>query len=239
MSLLILKLISAYLLSQLPFRRSKGEKQRSLRLHIEKELVSSSVFLALASLFILPAERGMLPLILLITLLRLVSGGLSSRYCFGSWARLICAEIIQLLVVVGITAKYTDGPALLDQILNLLNTQQTYGLIIAYAVSLGLGSALVPLVTSPLQSSDSKSDSLKGAGFYIGILERLLVTSLIIFWPKLDAAAIGLIFSAKSIARFPEFQKTRFAEYFLIGSLTSFLVAIGAGLLGRFILIHA
>lgn len=236
MSLLILKLISTYLLSQLPFRRLKSEKQQQLGRHILKELVSSCIFLALAALFVLPAEHGMLPLILFIALWRLVLGGLGSRYCFGSWARLICAEIIQLLVVVGITAKFTNGPPLLDQILNLLNTQQTYGLIIAYAISLGFGSALIPLVTSPLQSSESKPDGMKGAGFYIGILERLLVTSLIIFWPKLDAAAIGLIFSAKSIARFPEFQKTRFAEYFLIGSLTSFLIAIGAGLLGRYLL---
>ena len=126
-----------------------------------------------------------------------------------------------------------SGATVLGWALAALQSSRLHAAILAYTLSLGLGSALVPLVTARLQPEGSENEGIKGAGTCIGILERLLVTSMIIFWPELDAAAIGLVFSAKSIARFPEFRKAHFAEYFLVGSLTSFIVAIGAGLIAR------
>lgn len=44
-------------------------------------------------------------------------------------------------------------------------------------------------------------------------------------------AALGLLIAAKSIARFEELKERRFAEYYLVGTLTSLLVAIVVGLL--------
>ncbi len=67
-------------------------------------------------------------------------------------------------------------------------------------------------------------------GRTIGNLERYLALTLVLFnqW-----AALGLIMAAKSIARFPEFTGQRhkdFAEYYLIGTLTSVLVALASGI---------
>jgi hypothetical protein len=42
---------------------------------------------------------------------------------------------------------------------------------------------------------------------------------------------VGLIFTAKAIARYPEFRSERFAEYFLIGTLLSLAIAILGGVL--------
>ena len=60
----------------------------------------------------------------------------------------------------------------------------------------------------------------------IGILERLLVFILVYSgaW-----TAVGLVIAAKSAARFPEFKEKAFAEYFLIGPLTSVGLAAVAG----------
>lgn len=45
---------------------------------------------------------------------------------------------------------------------------------------------------------------------------------------------MGLILTAKSIARYPEFKSERFAEYFLIGTLLSISLAVsGAVLLSK------
>jgi hypothetical protein len=44
-------------------------------------------------------------------------------------------------------------------------------------------------------------------------------------------ATVGLILTAKSIARYPEFKSERFAEYFLIGTLLSISLAILGGVL--------
>jgi hypothetical protein len=78
------------------------------------------------------------------------------------------------------------------------------------------------------QSPRESGEELQNAGLYIGWLERfLVVTALLLHSP----ATVGLILTAKSIARYPEFKSKRFAEYFLIGTLLSISIAILGGAL--------
>jgi len=78
------------------------------------------------------------------------------------------------------------------------------------------------------QSPAESGEELQNAGLYIGWLERfLVVTALLLHSP----ATVGLILTAKSIARYPEFKSKRFAEYFLIGTLLSISIAILGGAL--------
>jgi hypothetical protein len=66
------------------------------------------------------------------------------------------------------------------------------------------------------------------SGRIIGNLERLIVATLVCLG---QYGAIGLVLAAKSLARFPQLSESRdFAEYYLIGTLVSMAVAIGAGL---------
>ena len=77
------------------------------------------------------------------------------------------------------------------------------------------------------QSPAESGEELQNAGLYIGWLERfLVVTALLLHSP----ATVGLILTAKSIARYPEFKSKRFAEYFLIGTLLSIAVALLGGI---------
>jgi hypothetical protein len=70
-------------------------------------------------------------------------------------------------------------------------------------------------------------EQLTNAGLYIGWLERLLIITAVILR---SPALIGLILTAKSIARFPEMKESKFAEYFLIGTLLSVIIALLGGL---------
>lgn len=65
------------------------------------------------------------------------------------------------------------------------------------------------------------------AGATIGTLERWIVLLLALAgqWE-----AVVLVVAAKSIARFEELKERAFAEYFLVGTLASVLVAIGLAL---------
>lgn len=63
---------------------------------------------------------------------------------------------------------------------------------------------------------------MENAGRYIGWLERSLLYGLILLGSP-DAAA--LVIAAKSIARFPSFAEEKFAEYYLIGTLLSLVIA--------------
>jgi len=70
-------------------------------------------------------------------------------------------------------------------------------------------------------------------GRTIGMLERALVLLLVVLdqW-----GAVGLVVAAKSLARFEDLKRRHFAEYYLIGTLTSLLVACVGGLILRALL---
>src|SRR5262245_356536 len=67
-------------------------------------------------------------------------------------------------------------------------------------------------------------------GATIGILERLLIVTFVLFGAE---AAIGLIIAAKTIARFRLLDDRDFAEYYLLGTLGSVTVAILTGLIAK------
>jgi hypothetical protein len=73
-------------------------------------------------------------------------------------------------------------------------------------------------------------------GRLIGDLERILLTIVVAAG---SYAALAFLVAAKGVVRSDEFDKDRdFAEYFLIGSLSSVLVALFAGMALRFALIR-
>lgn len=92
------------------------------------------------------------------------------------------------------------------------------------------GSVIVEAVLGNLSPNGEEEGEVaaghEGAGRLIGILERTLVLALVLYgqW-----AAIMLLIAAKSIARFEELKVRRFAEYYLVGTLTSLLVALANG----------
>lgn len=64
-------------------------------------------------------------------------------------------------------------------------------------------------------------ETITGAGATIGLLERLIMGIFLLFG---QFASIGLVFTAKSIARYDKISKNQaFAEYYLIGSLFSII----------------
>ncbi|PYP22195.1 MAG: hypothetical protein DMD53_04355 [Gemmatimonadetes bacterium] len=70
-------------------------------------------------------------------------------------------------------------------------------------------------------------------GRTIGALERALALTLVLLS---QYAAVGWIIAAKSLARFKALEDREFAEYFLIGTLASLLLALLAGIGTRLLL---
>jgi hypothetical protein len=82
--------------------------------------------------------------------------------------------------------------------------------------------------------NSEKRPGIERAGRYIGVIERSLILTAVLFG-KMEF--IGYIFAAKSIARYPEMKEgTHFAEYYLIGTLTSISIAFFGGLLLKYLL---
>ncbi len=100
------------------------------------------------------------------------------------------------------------------------------------------------LVTNPLgiltgmflkTVTESKNTPSKlDASAWIGILERILIVTFILIS---QVAAIGFLVAAKSIFRFGDTQKegNKKAEYFLLGTLVSFTIAVLVGILIKYL----
>ncbi|NQU10634.1 hypothetical protein HQ590_07590 [bacterium] len=67
-----------------------------------------------------------------------------------------------------------------------------------------------------------------------GVLERLLVFFLVLGG---QFTALGFVIAAKGIARFRELEQREFAEYFLIGTMLSLIIAGGIALLTKALLV--
>ena len=77
-----------------------------------------------------------------------------------------------------------------------------------------------------------RCDGMVRGGYLIGILERcFILCAMVIDIPSL----IGFMLSVKTIARLKKLSKDKFAEYFLIGNLLSFLSAILGGIVLKYI----
>lgn len=88
------------------------------------------------------------------------------------------------------------------------------------------------------ESKIKNDDSLENAGNYIGIFERLFIFCFILTG---HFEAIGFLLAAKSIFRFGDLKEAKdrkLTEYVLIGTLLSFGIALLAGLLVQFGLLH-
>ena len=94
--------------------------------------------------------------------------------------------------------------------------------------------ALDPPRTKPaLDLSQTKGEGPRGAGRNIGILERWMILGLV--WAG-QWGAVGLVLTAKSIARFKKMDEQAFAEVYLVGTMTSVLVAMVSGALLQLVL---
>ena len=98
----------------------------------------------------------------------------------------------------------------------------------------GSVSSIAASVEQPAQSTVDVQEYNRGR--LIGNLERIVLTIVVAAG---SYAALAFLVAAKGVVRSDEFAKNRdFAEYFLIGSLSSVLVALCAGIALRFALIR-
>ena len=103
--------------------------------------------------------------------------------------------------------------------------------VINVPVAMRLIGRLLPAETK--KSSGGVDPERMGAT--IGVLERLLVVALL---PGGGATAVGFVVAAKTLARFKELDKKRFAERYLLGTMASVTIALVSSLAAQWVWIH-
>ncbi|HEY1805818.1 MAG TPA: hypothetical protein VGG45_15200 [Terracidiphilus sp.] len=116
-----------------------------------------------------------------------------------------------------------------------LSHSQTSCLFIATALMLYTVRGGDYLVASLLKKTDSQTEAAQSAlpaadsyGPMIGYLERIIVVMIVVAG---SFEALAFFFAAKGLVRSKELENHQFSNYFLLGSLASFLVALSAGLI--------
>ncbi|PRX56035.1 DUF3307 domain-containing protein [Flagellimonas meridianipacifica] len=111
----------------------------------------------------------------------------------------------------------------------------TFLVFVTFVSGILMRMLLAPYIVEVMKDDAEEGGSLKNAGRYIGMLERLFVFGFILIgqW-----ASIGLLITAKSVFRFGDLNKgknRKLTEYVLIGTLLSFGLAIVAGILYNYL----
>ncbi|MDC6384904.1 DUF3307 domain-containing protein [Flagellimonas taeanensis] len=147
-------------------------------------------------------------------------------------------QALHLLVIAGMVYWIEPFPIDLSGLWaekNLLLT--TFLVFVTFVSGIIMRMLLAPYIDEIVKEDESgEGGSLKNAGTYIGMLERLFVFGFILIqqW-----AAIGLLIAAKSVFRFGDLNKgknRKLTEYVLIGTLLSFGLAILSGMLYIYLL---
>lgn len=121
---------------------------------------------------------------------------------------------------------------MVDKITITFLLEQYSAYILGLLVSGFLGIFFVKAILYPFPSQEGEG-GLKHAGMVIGFFERIIVTILVFMG---EYNAIAFVLTAKSIARFERLKEREFAEYYLIGTLSSIGFAIVVGLFAIYIL---
>ncbi|WP_324715401.1 DUF3307 domain-containing protein [Carboxydochorda subterranea] len=167
----------------------------------------------------------------------------------GAWA-FVADQLVHVWVIVFVVAlippgflrPWTGADLLLRFVAGasaarVLAHEEAWRLAAVYlAVVLG-GAVLVRLVLQAARTVPAGTGftatgerQVPRTGTYVGMVERALILSFLLLGSH---AAVGFVIAAKSIARFRELEDRAFAEYYLVGTLLSVLVALGGYLVLR------
>lgn len=142
-----------------------------------------------------------------------------------------CAHV---LIILAIWVLYTQQlPELYARLGEVFATDNVWVLLVAYTLITKPASLLITLFTERWASAKNEPEELDKAGQWIGYMERALVLTFVLMQ---QYEAVGFILAAKSIFRYGDLKEAKdikMTEYVLIGTLSSFSIAILVGIVAH------
>ena len=236
--LILLQLLLAHVLTDFVFQTEKMVKHK--RKHKAKSwyLYVHSVLAGVLTYFFLQQWSSLLvPLIVIVShffidLWKLNQKKDNLKYFLMDQAfHLVIIVLVWLYLINGFGSVFPEIGAFFTSIDKL-------AIVIGYLIVIFPVGFIIGKATERWQKEIARVEeqtSLKKAGRYIGIFERILVLTFII---SSNFSAIGFLIGAKSILRFSDSKGARKqTEYVLIGTLMSFSICIFVGLLLRYLIL--
>lgn len=230
--MLILKLLIAHVLGDFVLQSNKWVKHKEKKKFGSKYLYIHTAIHILLLLVILGFQTKYLWTIILIGFSHFIIDGIKLLKPLKNNRVLFFLDQLAHLLVICLVWKQLNSIKLE---LSSIITEQNLLLVLTLLLLTSVTSIVLKVVFSTwskeIEEVSKEDYSLKNAGKYIGILERLFVFAFVVMnqWQ-----AIGFLIAAKSVFRFGDLSKAKdrkLTEYILIGTLLSFGIAILIGLL--------
>lgn len=228
--ILLIKLFLAHLIGDFVFQTKQSIKQKE-----KKKLKSPVLYIHIAIHFVLLAlllwNISLWPIIVFITISHFIIDVLKLKFQKKKTKRLwfFLDQLLHIIMIFVAYFLFTENSFEVSTIFTETNLLLlTCVLFLTQPVSI-----IMMTIFSKwnIEKLTTGNESLKDAGRYIGMLERLLVFIFIIsdHWE-----AVGFLITAKSVFRFGDLKESKhrkLTEYILIGTLISFGIAILTGIL--------
>lgn len=233
---LALKLVLAHLLGDFALqpdswvkdKEAKKHKSLFLYLHIA---IHAMLLLAVMQFQLTTYWEGIVTIVITHLIIDLLKAHISSsknyRFMF------FIDQLLHVLVIALVVRQYTYFPINLEMLFRTEVLLFTIFVILSTLVSSIIMKMLISKWEIP--EYNTATESLKNAGAYIGMLERLFVFLFIMIgrWE-----AIGFLLTAKSVFRYGDLANTKnrkLTEYVLIGTLLSFGLAMLYGITYKYL----
>lgn len=234
-------LMAAHFLADFTFQpnalaKRKGESFKFLLLH---SLIYTTV-MVIAGFSTVTIKTMVLPLVIIVVShfaidwLRLIIDSKTKSATVQFWS-FIFDQALHLAVILAVYLGFELREYLLDWFKNGIEVENVKELIVCALIFIIIwdpASVFVKRLFAYIfnYSQRYSDDNEPKAGSIIGKLERLIIAVLVIFD---QIGGIGFVLTAKSIARFKQFEEQGFAEKYLVGTLASASIAIIVSLILR------
>lgn len=234
MMFFILKLLIAHFLGDFTFQPNKWIKKRNTNSIRSKYLYYHIlVHFALLLLFFINELRNYFPGIVVIILLHyaidIAKIYLSKKAVLSEFKLFLIDQLLHILTIILVCNYYFPFEFGLENLVS----EKILLIITATILIISVTPIIIKIFFQRWENDinfDSK-DSLKNAGLYIGIIERIFI---VLFININFYEGIGYLLAAKSIFRFGDLTNAKdkkLTEYILLGTLLSFIIAIVIGLI--------
>ncbi|MGP1465560.1 DUF3307 domain-containing protein [Prevotella koreensis] len=225
--LILIKLLAAHIIGDFFLQTDticKGKSSKDGK-RIIYLAIHSGINAALAYILVGMWECYQIPVIVFFThyIIDIIKSSVNSN----STRTFIIDQLAHVTVVCMLWAWITEPKSCIIE--SWLSDHRTWVIIICYLLALKPASILLGTFIAKWTPSNNEKNSLPNAGSWIGYLERILILTFILVGCM---EGIGFLLAAKSIFRFGELTKARevkITEYVMIGTLSSFTIAILLG----------
>jgi hypothetical protein len=226
-TLILIKLIAAHLIGDFFLQTDTictGKNSQGIR-RLTYLAIHSGINAALAYLLVGRWNWWQIPIVVFIThyVIDFIKSSINST---KTWVFLI-DQLAHITVICLLWAWMTDSCICLSA--DWMSDNRIWAVALCYMLALKPSSILLGTFIAKWTPKENEKNSLPKAGAWIGYLERVLILTFMLVG-CMDG--IGFLLAAKSVFRFGELTKpseVKITEYVMIGTLSSFTIAIVLG----------